>query len=531
MEDLTLHPVKRAKRDYLDESGIHELPERSVKELLLQLLDPSKNQDSEQNDRDNVLNREASLLRKEEVFRAAAELNQLMNVTQLLRLQEYLKLLPVQRTVMEPTAIPLTPFQQRKFHESKFSSATDILSKGVSQSKQAVERRGLYVHKLAQLREHWSFVLSPNTLLFVDTSLPSPPIVNSSTSSSSLFRSLRDPLLPLEITSEGENIIRASGKSSPISLTFCISLLGESMTPIASCQAWADIFSLSHSAASSSDTERECFLHQHSLLSLDLFQFLTSKLLPSDKCSHQVSAALSSLLTTTDSSPPSLEELLPIIFKDSMLSDNTINCLSRAPSAFSLQLSESFVASISLEAAKHEISVLDGCNDFHFSRTLTNAMQEIMGSVYLQYIQLRRVKPSLEVVASVADKLRAPFLRTDITEDDKIASFMMAAFRRSLQYAKLTASMPYLGINFQLWTLSSSSGCLLNASEGSLKVYDCILRETNGSNKLRWRGIGISASSFVVYLSVGALNMIEETVIEKDFCTFEAVKLMLENSI
>lgn len=320
MASLTIAiPRKRARRDYLTEAGPPVLLEKpSTKQQILQTL-------LEQQDNSTSVSEETNQYsHREDAIRAAAELNQLLNLTQLLRTQEYLTLLPVQRQQMGVKQQDLPPSEQIQRMRGHLSSALQSLQRGKEQAQHVIQRRRALYSQLTLLRPRWNFLLAPpndthswENRLFIDCSFG-----RDSRESTSL-------LLPLNI--EDVPATRETYYTLQFSLTTT-----SNAPPLASIHAWTLL-----QPAVCEGIERVAQLSRHGLLAHTVMDLLRRDLAV---CKPLHLATQASLTPASATSPPTDTEAL---FTRETFS-HTLLSLGSDPGRLALALSPSAVLHISL---------------------------------------------------------------------------------------------------------------------------------------------------------------------------------------
>ena len=417
--ELSLHPAKRARRAYLSEDGPHLEPVPSEEEKLLQLV---RKQEASSDDPTKMML--SSHDRMRDVVQATAELNQWINALELIRGKEYLKLLPIRRDSIGMKSTLLQDRQKMALVHQRLQMAADVLSQGMKESQNVVERRRLWSRKLQTLQGNWVFssTTDPNTRhtsLSIDCSFARftrRPLVN-------LTRQPLDHLIPLEIASEGEDAISipfSIMKKEYLNIRFQI-INSMTLNPIISMNS-LDI--RRHNYAENS-IEYFAFLNHHSHLSQQVFHFLSQGL---KQCAHRVAVSFSN---GSETIPPS---------QDGRQSDdtflNSFTCTAKEKSRLILEISLNYSLLIELTPIRRNFSFdsQDSTDDSRLSPYLQEPCERILRSIFLSVVNHI---PSQDVKAplNAAEKYREAFIDaadpSSISQGDLYTSLVRSVVRLS----------------------------------------------------------------------------------------------------
>ena len=383
--EFTLHPAKRARREYLDEQGPQLALEPTIEDQLLQAVVDN-----------DILSEEHSLPleRVQDIYQAVAELNQLMNVIELIRGKEYMKLLPVRRETIGSKGKPLQGQERVAFKDQRLQAADIILARGCEESQHVTERRRLYYTALQDLKSRWNFILSmdPNTRnvkLSIDCSLArfnQRPLVN-------LTGRTHDHLVPLDISNQGEapidippSIINKEYFNLRIQIINSITLI-----PILSLNS-IDICMASYPSDS---IEYFASLNHHSHLSQQVFHSLHIGM---KECSHRVARTFQA-----DADP----------IHDSRVHDSflqNLTCTAKEKSRVIFDITTNF--SLLMELTPVRKHLLEGTSliDTHpLASYLLVPLTKVLNMIFLVVVDLVSMEDA-PVGRKATEKLRKPFL-------------------------------------------------------------------------------------------------------------------------
>ena len=416
--ELSLHPAKRARRAYLSEDGPHLESVPSEEEKLLQLV--CKKEASSDDPTKAILSAHD---RMRDVVQATAELNQWINALELIRGKEYLKLLPIRRDSIGMKSTPLQDKQKMALVHQRLQMAADVLSQGMNQSQNVVERRRLWCGKLQTLQGNWVFssTTDPNTRhtsLSIDCSFARftrRPLVN-------LTRQPLDHLIPLEIASEGEDAVCIPSsimKKEYLNVRLQI-INSMTLNPIISMDS-LDI--CRHNYAENS-IEYFAFLNHHSHLSQQVFHFLSQGV---KQCAHRVAV---SFLNGSETIPPSQDGRQS---DDTFLNSFTFTAKEKSRLILEISLNYSLLIELTPIRRNSSFDSQDSTDDSRLSPYLQEPYERILRSIFLSVVNHI---PSQDVKAplNAAEKYREAFIDAadpSISHGDMYTSLVRSVVRMS----------------------------------------------------------------------------------------------------
>ena len=474
--ELSLHPIKRAKRAFLTEEGPHLESLPSMEDKLMSFI--QKEHDASFKESSKTLPAENH---RSDVVQATAELNQWMNALDLVRGKEYLKLLPIRRESIGVKSTPLHDAQKVALVQQRLQGAADILAKGEKQAQHVVDRRRLFSRRLQNLQPHWVFstATDPNTRhtsIAIDCSFARftrRPLAN-------FTRQPLDHLIPLEIASEGDEPISIpSSVSRKEYLNIRLQVIDSiSLDPLVSTNS----IDICRHEFDDNSIEYFAFLNHHSHLSQQVFQFLTQGM---KQTFHKVALSLPFDLRNTSPNCRSYDTFL-----------ESFICTAKEKSRLILEISLNYSLLIELTPFQEDASSdALGIAASSLSPYLKGPCDSILRSVFLSVVnQIPTQDPPVSLNA--AEKYRKAFseAKDSLSTGDAYFNLVRNVVRVSrialclahtevildeLAYPKVSVERPYL--------LSESWNQPIDADESFIEAMvikhsnDRLVLETDGS--------------------------------------------------